>query len=243
MIGLRTPLGVSLLLVSLLASPLRAGSREVKTLESAAGVVQGLSVIPWGLLHDAAGVAIFPHAVKAALVVDERFGRGVVLVHEPDGRWSNPLFVTLTGAGIGGQAGIESTDLVLIFKTRKSLDRVLQGKLTLGEEVTIAAGPIGRDAELATQGRLQADIFSYSRSRGLFAGVSLERAKVHMDARSSKAFYGLREGSPAEVLNHRGATIAAVENLKARLLGLRTPPNAQPVITPVPPPPPPPWRR
>lgn len=244
MIGLRTPLGVSLLLVSLIASPLQAGSREVKTLESAAEVVQGLSVIPWGLLHDAAGVAIFPHAFKAALLVDERFGHGVVLVHEPDGRWSNPLFVTLTGGGIGGQAGIESTDLVLIFKTRKSLDRALQGKLTLGEEVTIAAGPIGRDAELAADGRLlRADIFSYSRSRGLFAGVSLERAKVHMDARSNKAFYGLREGSPTEVLNHRGASIAAVENLKARLLGLRTSPSGQPVITPVTPPPPPARRR
>jgi lipid-binding SYLF domain-containing protein len=201
-------------------------------MEAAAKVVQGMPVIPWALLRDAAGVAIFPHTIKAALVVDERFGRGVILRHEPDGRWSNPLFVTLMGGGIGGQAGIESTDLVLVFKTPKGLDRALQGKLSLGEEVTIAAGPIGRDAEVA--GRLlKAEIYSYSRTRGLFAGVSLERMKLHIDAQSNKTFYGLREGSPREVLSHKGASIAAVENLKARLLGLRPLPNGKPVLVPV----------
>jgi lipid-binding SYLF domain-containing protein len=212
-----------LLLVSLAVSPLRAGNREIKTLEAAAEVVQGLTVIPWGLLHDAAGVVIVPRAIKAALVVDEQFGRGVILIHERDGRWSNPIFVKLTSGGVGAQAGIESTDLVLIFKTRKSLDRALQGKLTLGEDVSIAAGPIGREAEMATNGRLKADVYSYSRSRGLFAGVSLERAKLHPDFQSNKRLYGLREGSAGEVLAHRGTAIAAVENLKARLLGLKTP--------------------
>ncbi len=232
MMGPRKFFAVSLLLVSLTATPVWAVSREIKTLEAAADVVQSLSVIPWGLLHDAAGVAILPHTVKAAAVVDEQFGRGVILIHEPDGRWSNPLFITLHGAGIGGQAGIESTDLVLIFKTRKSLDRALQGKLTLGEDISIAAGPIGRDAAIATDGRLlKADIFSYSRSRGLFAGVSLQSAKLHMDAHSNKMFYGVRGGSPTEVLNHRGPSHAAVETLKARLLGLRTP-----AVAPLPPP-------
>ncbi len=201
MTGMRTPIGASLLVVSLFVSPLHAGSRELKVVESAAGVVQGMSIIPWGLLHDAAGVAIIPHAVKAALVIDEQFGRGVVLVHERDGRWSNPVFVTLKGGGIGGQAGIETTDLVLVFKTKNSLDRAMQGRLTLGQEATIAAGPIGREFELASEGRLlKAEIFSYSHSRGLFAGVSLERARLQIDAHSNKAFYGLREGSCGEVM-------------------------------------------
>ncbi len=227
MTGPRISLATSLVLLSLMAVPVRASNREIKTLEIAADVVQSLSVIPWGLLHDAAGVAIVPHTVKAALVVDEQFGRGVILFHEPDGRWSNPLFITLHGAGIGGQAGIESTDLVLVFKTRKSLDRALQGKLTLGEDISIAAGPIGRDASVATDSQLlKADILSYSRSRGLFAGVSLQSAKLHIDTHSNKTFYGVREGSPTEVLNHRGVSHAAVETLKARLLGLRTPPVA-----------------
>jgi lipid-binding SYLF domain-containing protein len=223
MIGMRTSLVASLLFVSLAVSPLRAANREVKTVEAAAEVVQGLTVLPWGLLHDAAGVAIIPHTIKAALVVDEQFGRGLILIHEPDGKWSNPIFVKLTSGGVGAQAGIESTDLVLIFRTRKSLDRALQGKLTLGEDASIAAGPIGREAEMASNGRLQADIYSYSRSRGLFAGVSLERAKLHPDVQSNKRLYGLREGSAGEVLAHRGAAIAAVENLKARLLGMKAP--------------------
>jgi lipid-binding SYLF domain-containing protein len=244
MIGMRATLGTSLLLVSLVVSPLHAGDRERKIVESAAGVVQGLSVIPWGLLHNAAGVAIIPHAIKTALVLDEEFGRGVVLIHEGDGRWSNPIFVTLKGGGIGGQAGIESNDLVLVFKTKQSLDRALQGKLTLGQEATVAAGPVGREFEVATEGRLlKAEIFSYSRSRGLFAGVSLERARLHIDAHSNKAFYGLRAGSPGEVLARHGPPIPAAETLRARLLGLRMPENSPPAVIAVPSPPPPPRRQ
>ncbi|HZV04783.1 MAG TPA: lipid-binding SYLF domain-containing protein [Gemmataceae bacterium] len=236
MIGARLRLGASVLVVTLAASSLWAGHREVKTVESAANVVQGLSVIPWGLLHNAAGVAIIPHALKAALVVDGEFGRGVILIHEPDGRWSNPIFITLHGGGIGGQAGIESTDLVLVFRTRKALDRALQGKCSLGQEVSIAAGPIGREAELATEGPfLKAEIFSYSRSRGLFTGVSLERTRLHIDAHSNRAFYGLRAGDAREVLARRGNPIAAAEMLKARLIGLKGPPNVQPVpVRPLP---------
>ncbi len=175
MTNLRTPLLALLLLFTVVIAPLYARGREVKTVEQAAEVVQGLSVIPWGMLHEAAGVAIIPRAVKAALVLDGEFGRGVVVVHEPDGRWSNPIFVTLKSSGVGGQVGIESTDLVLVFMTRKALDRALQGRLTLGEDVALAAGPLGRDAKIAHEGRVKADIYSYSHSRGLFAGVSLER--------------------------------------------------------------------
>jgi len=227
-----------LLLFTAAISPLYARGREVKTVEQAANVVQGLSVIPWGMLHEAAGVAIIPRAVKAALVLDGEFGRGVVVIHEPDGRWSNPIFVTLKSSGVGGQVGIESTDLVLVFMTRKALDRALQGRLTLGEDVALAAGPLGRDAKIAHEGRVKADIYSYSRSRGLFAGISLERARLRIDAHSNKTFYGCREGSSAEVLAHRGAPIGAAETLKARLLGLKPPPALPVVVVPIAPLPP-----
>jgi lipid-binding SYLF domain-containing protein len=228
----RTPLAAILLLLSFAAVPVHARGREIKTVEMAANVVQGLSVIPWGLLHQAAGIAIIPHAFKAALVLDEEFGRGVVVFHEPDGRWSNPVLVTLKGAGIGGQVGLESTDVVLIFMTRKALDRAMQGRLTLGEDFSLAAGPIGRDVQIAHEGRLKADIYSYSRSRGLFAGVSLGRARLRIDANSNKAFYGGREGSCAEVFAYRGAPLAAAETLKARLLGLQPTVIVPPVATP-----------
>lgn len=230
--NLRTPFAAVLLLVSVAAAPLYARGREIKTVEMAANVVQGLTVIPWGMLHEAAGIAIIPHAFKAALVLDEEFGRGVVVFHEPDGRWSNPVFVTLKGGGVGGQVGLESTDLVLVFMTRKALDRAMQGRLTLGEDFALAAGPIGRDVQIAHEGRLKADIYSYSRSRGLFVGVSLGRSRLRIDANSNKAFYGCREGSPAEVFAYRGAPVAAVETLKARLLGLQPAAMVVPVAPP-----------
>jgi lipid-binding SYLF domain-containing protein len=249
-----TPFGASVLLLTLAGAPLRAGSRQLKTVESAAEVVQALSAIPFrgiprALLHDAAGVAVIPHVLKAGLLVDGRFGRGVVLLHEPDGRWSDPVFVTLAGGGIGGQVGVESTDLVLVFKTRRSLDGVLRGrgKLTLGGDVAVAAGPVGREAEAATDARLKAEIYSYSRSRGLFAGVSLEGAGLLIDRRANEEFYGLRGGLLADVVARRGVPIPAAEALKAHLAGLSMPPGppAPAILLPVPapPPPPPPMRR
>jgi lipid-binding SYLF domain-containing protein len=204
----------------------QAGTPEVKIVESAAEVVHALGEIPLrgiphDLLREAAGVAIIPHVVKVGLVLDLRHGRGVLLRHEANGGWSTPVFLSLTGGGVGGQAGVEATDLVLVFKTKKSFERAVQGKLTLGEDVTLAAGPIGRDAEVATDRRLlQAEIYSYSRSRGLFAGVSLEEARLQVDAQANKAFYRVHEGHANEVFACRAATAAPVAALKTELIRL-----------------------
>jgi lipid-binding SYLF domain-containing protein len=229
MTGLRTPLAASLLL-TLTAAPLAAADREVKTVASAAETVQALSAIPLkgiprALLHDAAGVAVIPHVVKAGLLIDGRFGRGVILVHEPNGCWGNPVFVTLSGAGVGGQAGIEETDLVLVFKTKPSLERALRGKLALGGDASIAAGPLGRETEVASDRLLKADVYSYSRSRGLFAGLSLEGAGLRVDEEANEAFYGLRGGRAADVLAYHGRQIPdVVEDLKEQLDKLSMPP-------------------
>ena len=241
MVRLPTLLGASLFLMILAGSQAWAGSHEIKTVESAAEVIHALTDIPLhgiprSLLHEAAGVAIIPHVVKAGLVIDVRMGRGVIVRHEPNGTWSNPVFVTLAGSGIGGQAGLEATDLVLVFKTKESLERALRGKLALGTDVTIAAGPLGRDAEVASDRRLlKVDICSYSRSRGLFAGVSLEGSHLHLDAASNRAFYGLREGQPAEIHGYHGPVLASAEALKAQLAGLSGTPPA--LVVPLPPPP------
>jgi lipid-binding SYLF domain-containing protein len=232
MLRLGTLLGVSLLLLASPTARLHARNQELKTVESATAVIHALADIPLkgiphALMHEAAGVAIFPHVLKAGLVVDERFGHGVILVHEPDGRWSNPVFVSLEGVGVGGQAGIESTELVLVFKTRKSLERALHGKLTLGGDISIAAGPLGREAEAATDRWLKAEIYSYSRSRGLFAGVSLEGAGLRVDARANERFYGLKGGRPEDVLAHREISIAAVKGLLAQVARLSEPPHRE----------------
>jgi lipid-binding SYLF domain-containing protein len=238
---LRFPLAVALL--GLAAAPLWAGHHEMQTVEWAAETVHAFASIPLrgiprSLLHDAAGVAVLPRVLRAGLLIDGRFGRGVVLVHEPDGSWSNPVFATLSGGGIGGDAGIESTDLILVFKTKKSLERALQGRLVLGGDVTIAAGPLGREAEVASDRLLRAEVYTYSRSRGLFVGISLEGAHLRVDPRANAEFYGLRDGRPEEVLAYRGPLYAWVTALKAQLAWLSTPP-APPPLQPAPPPPPP----
>ncbi|HKI36287.1 MAG TPA: lipid-binding SYLF domain-containing protein [Gemmataceae bacterium] len=239
--------GAMTVLLLAVASPARAGDRELKTVESATEAVRGLAAIPLkgipqSLLQDAAGVAVIPHVVKAALVVDREFGRGVILAHQPDGQWSNPVFVTLKGHGVGGEAGIEATELVLVFKTKKSLDRALRGKLTLGSDVAVAAGPVGRDTEVARDRRLKAEVFSYSRSRGLFVGVSLEGNKLHVDEGANEDFYHVRGGRAADVLGLTGVPIpAAVLPLQEQLTRLSMPsaPPAPVVPAPVVPAPPP----
>jgi lipid-binding SYLF domain-containing protein len=198
--------------------------REINTVNASIEVVHDfaeipLKFIPPHLLREAKGVAIFPHVVKAGLLIDKRFGKGLVMVREPNGSWSAPVFVAMEGTGIGLQAGVESTDLVLIFKNPKSLERILQGKgkLTLGTDVSIAAGPIGREAETATDGHLKADVLSYSRSRGLFAGVSMEGARVNVDPAANANFYGRPGCQPEDVLLHRFEVIPAAESLKREM--------------------------
>jgi lipid-binding SYLF domain-containing protein len=225
----RTSLVISLLLLTLAETPLRAGHPEMATVESAVDTVKGFSALPLkcippSLLHDAKAVAVFPNVIKAGLLLDKRYGRGVVLVRQPDGGWSDPLFVTFDGGGIGLQAGVQSTELVLVFKTRSSVERILNGKLTLGSDVAVSVGPVGREAEAASDGRLIADIYSYSRSRGLFVGASLEGVRLKVDDHSNEVFYNLRGCRPEDVLNHRGPALPPVEALKAELTHISTPP-------------------
>ena len=242
-------LAAGLLLSALAAAPLQARDRERATLEEAGDAAEALADIhfkgiPAALMHDAAGVAVIPHVVKAGFVVDGRFGRGVVLAHRPDGSWGDPLFLTLAGGGVGWQAGVESTDVVLVFKTRESLDRLLKGKdkLTLGGDVGVAAGPLGRQAEADTDPRLKAEIYSYSRSRGLFAGASLEGSALLIDRKANDAFYGPRDGGPAGAPAIPEKEFLAMQRLKDRLTGLggsNMPPPPVVIVPEAPPPPPP----
>jgi len=107
--------------------------------------------------------------------------------------WSDPLFVSLTGSSVKYQIGAQSTDIILVFKSRRSVDGIMKVKFTPGADAAIAAGPVGRQAEAATDIQLKAEIYSYSRSRGLFGGVSVEGATLQIDRESNTAFYG-REG-------------------------------------------------
>ncbi len=186
-----------------------------KTLREAAQVIDDMQAwpktrLPDSLLEKAEAVVIVPDAVKGGLVFAGRGGHGVALVRTPDG-WSDPTFVNLGGVSFGPQVGVQITELVLVFKKKKSLERVLEGKgkLTLGADAAVAAGPLGRRAEASTDGKFKAEVFSYSRTRGVFAGVSLDGG-VLLPA----------DGANKEFANATKGQRQAAEDLKGRLLGV-----------------------
>jgi lipid-binding SYLF domain-containing protein len=111
-------------------------------------------------------------------------------VKSRDGTWSNPSFITMTGGSIGFQAGVSSTDVVLVFRTQRGVDSIVDGKFTLGADAAAAAGPVGRNASASTDGQFKAEIYSYSRSRGLFAGVALDGSALRIDYDANAAVYG-----------------------------------------------------
>lgn len=173
--------------------------------------------IPPALLNKAEGIAIIPGVIKAGFIIGGRHGTGVIVVHE-DGKWSNPAFISLTGGSVGWQIGAESTDVILVFKTRKGVDSMLKSKFTLGADAAVAAGPVGRQASAGTDAQLKAEIYSYSRSRGLFAGISLEGAVLQTDDEENDAFYGKDGLRAREIFDDKTLkTPAVVKKLKETL--------------------------
>jgi lipid-binding SYLF domain-containing protein len=159
--------------------------------------------VPEYLLQDAAGIAIIPGVVKVGFIVGGEYGKGLLLLHDEDGSWSNPIFITLSGGSIGWQLGAQSADFILVFKTARSVDSVLSDNLTLGVDVAAAAGPLGRRARASTDIQLKAEIYSYSRSRGFFAGLSLDGALIQIDDEANAAFYDVEYISPRDIQSLR----------------------------------------
>ena len=195
-----SPLSLSLSLVLLLApaqilpGQIMGPAKEDRIIAEASAVFTEIMEIPAKriprrMLQDAAGVAIIPNVIKGGFVIGARFGTGVILIRDPKGGWHAPVFIKLTGGNIGWQAGVQSTDVILVFKTPQSVQGLLSGKLTLGADASVAAGPIGRQAAAATDGQLSAEIFSYSRSRGLFLGVSLDGSVIQVDTMANAEYY------------------------------------------------------
>lgn len=179
----------------LVTLPLAAAAEPAERLDTARAVLEDFieipeNAIPPALLNEAYGIAVIPSVVKVSFVLGGRYGRGVLAVRRGSGKWSDPSFVTLAGGSIGWQLGASSTDIVLVFKSRRSIDRIARGDVTLGGDASVAAGPVGRSASAATNVRFDAEVYSYSRSRGLFAGVSLEGAALSVDDGANGAFYG-----------------------------------------------------
>lgn len=185
---------VSILLAST-ASGVRAGEEENKRVENAVRVLKEVmeapdKAVPQDLLKNAHAIAVVPDVIKAGLVIGGRHGNGLIAVKTRDGTWSNPAFVSMTGGSIGFQAGVSSTDVILVFRTQRGVDSIVHGKFTLGADASAAAGPVGRSAAASTDAQLKAEIYSYSRARGLFAGAALDGTAITIDNDANQAAYG-----------------------------------------------------
>ncbi len=173
----------------------RAGEQETERANNAVRVLKETMTapdkrVPSQMLSNAYAVAVIPDVIKAGFVIGGRHGLGLVSIKAADGTWSNPSFVSMTGGSIGFQAGVQSTDVILVFRTQRGVDSIVHGKFTLGADASVAAGPVGRDAHAATDAQLKAEIYSYSRSRGLFAGIALDGSVLAIDNDANQAVYG-----------------------------------------------------
>jgi len=165
--------------------------------------------IPKDILENAECVAVFPEVVQAAFGVGGRGGRGVASCRTLQG-WSAPAYFTLGGGSFGWQIGVEVTDLVMLFMTDEGLNSLLSSKVTLGAGATVAAGPVGRQAEVATDGKLNAQILSYSRSKGLFAGLALKGTVIELHNDQMRDAYGAGTTAKAVLKDGSAKTPAGV---------------------------------
>lgn len=179
----------------LASSGASAGETEAKRAREATRVLDEIMQapdrrIPTNLLREAHAIAVIPDVIKAGLIVGGRRGHGLIAIKGADGTWSNPSFITMTGGSVGFQAGVQSTDVVLVFRSQRGVDSIVHGKFTLGADASAAAGPVGRSAQASTDAQLKAEIYSYSRARGLFAGVALDGSVLAIDHDSNQVVFG-----------------------------------------------------
>lgn len=201
---MRSILG-SLLLVGLLlslAGSSALGNAPERRVVGATQVLQDMqraaaNGIPTSMIENAEALVIIPEVLKVGFIVGVQRGEGVVLARQADRTWGLPQFVTITAGSVGWQIGAESSDFILVFRTRRGVDNLMRGKFTIGADANATVGPVGRQIGAATDARLQSEIFTYSRSRGLFAGVSLAGSSLDINRQAATAFYGSPPGTPA----------------------------------------------
>ncbi len=235
----RSSLFTSFLILMLGASPGNAAAlRQEATLLKSTQVLGELLVAPdqnvpnW-LLERAYAVAVLPEVVKASLIFGGRRGSGVMVLRQPDGNWSNPVFINITGGSFGLQWGVQSTDLMLVFTSKASLEGLVGGKVTLGGDASVAAGPVGRQTAVATDIGMTAQIYAYSRNKGLFIGLSFDGSALTIDNSANASYYN-KPGILASEITAPTAlhSHASAESFIAMLTGTPAKP-ATPSPTPV----------
>ena len=205
-------------------SPVWSQEKQEDKINAATQVLQDFGKmkesIPEELLKVTQGIIIVPKLINAGFVVAGKRGKGVAMVKLEDGTWSNPVFVTITGGSVGLQAGVQSVDLVLIFKNRSTLEKIGNGSFTLGGDISATAGPVGRNSTASTDYKMEAEVYSYSRSKGLFAGISLSGSAIDIDEKANESFYGNEEDAKALFANSNENNSASVTAMKSELKSL-----------------------
>jgi SH3 domain-containing YSC84-like protein 1 len=146
--------------------------------------------IPQKLFNVTEGIIIIPKLINAGFVIAGKRGKGIAMIKNADSTWSDPVFVTITGGSFGLQAGVQSVDLVLIFKSRETLEQIGKGSFTLGGDASVTAGPVGRNSSASTDYKMEAEVYSYSKSKGLFAGISISGSSLDIDEKANNNYYG-----------------------------------------------------
>jgi len=155
--------------------------------------------IPSALLQHAAGIAVIPSVVKVGFVVGGRYGKGILSIRKTDGSWSNPVFLSISGGSVGWQIGAQKTDVILVFMSQESIQGIMQDKFTIGADASVSAGPVGHDAHELADTQFQVEIYSWSRSRGLFAGVAVNGAHLHIEPHDNVYYYQQEDVQAAQI--------------------------------------------
>jgi lipid-binding SYLF domain-containing protein len=212
-------------LVAVLLWPVPAGAQQDQAdriLQSITAFEQVMrapdKAVPNVYLKQAEAVAVFPSTIKGGFVAGAHRGRGILSIRDPKtNTWSPPAFMTITGGSVGAQIGVEEVDIVLIVLNQRGVQNLLRNKFKIGADAGLAAGPVGRDAEASTDIRMRAQILSYSRSRGFFAGATLKGSAITPDADANRDFYGRKLSTNQIVYEGIGSTVDPVPAWHAML--------------------------
>ena len=216
-------LPVLLSMFIMLISATTDDSKETERIHNAVNVLKDFrqmkESIPHDLIAQYQGIIIIPKLLNAGFGIGGKRGRGIAMVKLGDGRWSDPVFITLTGGSIGPQIGVQSVDLILVFRHKGVLTKVENGDFTVGGDASATAGPVGRSTSANTDYKLEAEIYSYSRSRGLFAGISINGSNLGIDKGANEKYYG-PDMSSHTIFETSKSNTEAVKLLKETLKGM-----------------------
>jgi lipid-binding SYLF domain-containing protein len=216
----------ALIAIVAIANPIvaqKSPDDEIKRIAEATTVLEEImgaadKSVPRAIMEKAEGIAVFPSMLKGGLVVGASHGRGIISVRDKkNGGWSSPAFLTITGGSFGAQIGAQAIDLVLVINGQRGLEQLVKNQFKMGADASVAAGPVGRDASASTDLQMRAQILSYSRSRGLFAGVTLNGSTIRQDRDANERLYKIGYRTGQIVFDGMGGSPDSVKQWKDTL--------------------------